>query len=478
MISKISCAQPYRAEALPGAFRNPSGPTVVNRWATRATPLNLVALTLGVAVPITLMGLAAHFYAGWDVIRAVSFWADETTLSAIIAERMDTAAPALIGKHLFGDFAIPYYWVSLADPWSDDPAMVVDYLPPVLVFFKVLAQLGPIAGLVVYLTLMCVALLLPCWIALSGRPLATRIIVMLITGLCSAPALASLDRGNTGGFIPILIFGVAVGMMTQRWNLAVWCLVGAILLKAAPAVLLLIFLARGRWRSAALVVGICVMITLVCFPLVTSEPLSAIDKLLTNMLSFGVVETSYETFMSYNVSMLGGISQVSVIAGLGGLSTFIWEQAGLLCALYILVVTPLFFVRTLDLWFRIILAMSCCSAAVPIAYPYSLNWCIAAAAVLCWVSRGSVGSRHLEGRAPATLVTAVLVVIALLAAPMPFFIPGSESVGHPAGMVAVASASVGLFLPILGYAFLLRSRAQKRSGAGEPAESAGRPVQR
>ncbi|MBU6279886.1 MAG: hypothetical protein KGN78_11640 [Actinomycetales bacterium] len=426
-------------------------------WAPPQSPLNLIALILAVGVPAALLGLALHFYLGVDALRALSFWADERTLAGLISDRMPGNAPVLTGVHLFGDFALPYYWVSLPDPWSSDPQMVVDYLPPVLLIFSGLSAFGSGSALVLYLVGMTVCLLVPCWWALAGQPLAVRIIGTTVIGLLTGPALASLDRGNTQGFLPLLLFGFAVGVLSRRWWLASLCLIGAVTMKVVPILLIVVLLARRQWWWAGVTILLTGVISLGTMPLVTDDPMGALPALVRNMLGFGVVQTTYETFMSYNVSMLGGLAQAAVGIGLPGLSVVVWEHAGSIGALYFVAVLPLLLSNRLELWIRLVLAFACLTAVVPIAYPYALNWTIAAAAVIFLMSQGGRGVEPMHGAVSKYLVTVVVLLVGLLAVPYPIFIPGSEAAGHPASILGLANAALMLAVPAALYVWLLRA---------------------
>lgn len=165
-----------------------------------------------------------------------------------------------IGRHCFSDYSMiadgaiqpnPSDF-TIALPPSYQPIAVGTWAPqriPIALFALPAHWLGaPRLGLIGYLVALTISVLSPAIWASRGAQGLERIVVLVALGAMAIPAWATIDRGNSAGFmVPIaLVFFVA--LRRQRWGLVAVMVILATMVKPQFVLLGVVFLAARQWR--------------------------------------------------------------------------------------------------------------------------------------------------------------------------------------------------------------------------------------
>lgn len=439
-----------------------SAPTSSRRRTAGFAPAgfsgDLMAVVAVIGAIAVIYGSVQHFYFEGAFLDAISYVNDERPLNSIVAGLLgqDPSITA-VGIHAFGDFLLPHYWVTLTNPWLQDGTNMINYLPPALVPFRVLSAVPYQVALGAYELAMFIALATPMAYATRGMRWSHRVLSVVVLGLFAGPAIASLDRANTQGFVPIFLFAAAIAMLRERWGWASVFLVAAGSLKIYPLALVLVMLAARKWKWAAVSVFGTFLLSVVTLPLVSQDLSETFRLVFLNPLNYD--DRTFVQFMSYNVSFAGGVAHGFQLLGLSGAAEWVAGH-GLLFGLFAFVITaPLLWTARIELWVRIILAMLLTTSVMPVSYPYAMNWVVAAAAVAVAMSIGARGSAWFTAHSmPRWQWLPVFLGLALLVPPYPFFVPGSMEQGIPVSALALVSAFVSVALPLALWAGRWRTR--------------------
>lgn len=428
-------------------------------------PLWTLASTTALSAALIVVGAFRSFYFGGSLLESLSYFSDERVTAEIYSDRLGVDPDSLLtGVHVFADFLIPFHWATLANPWIEDVSgYPVNYPPPVMLVMKI-ATLFPYQNAsLIAVALMAVAMVLPMVIALWSRDGALAVLGGAVA-LLSAGSIATLDRGNLQGLIPILLFGFGTFALKNRWGWATAFSVAAISIKPFFVLLLLIYVAERKWRplaAAFLALTIAFGLSFLLFPGNAFESFAA-------WVGYALFFTTPENltgFLTYNNSPTGGLAHWAAFLGMEGLAEFVFLNArAITLGLAVLLLIPVFLTRRLTLPTRLFLVMMASTAALPLYFPYAANWVIAGAAVLFWSTRdpsrwwsreeGST-SGETKNWAGLVLLLGLMAAIVFLLAVAPVFIPGSQLAGYPAGVssllspLAVASVLVGVYASLL-----------------------------
>jgi hypothetical protein len=423
----------------------------------RSVSMNMVAVTLLISTIAMLYGGFRAFYYEGDFLPAISYVTDERYFVELVTSSMDfSPQDVLFGIHAFGDYLLPYSWATLDNPWSGTEP--VNYPPSALVLFKALAFLPYQGSVLLYLGLSAIALMLPMLVASKGLRWSNRVILIVVLAIMTGPAIAVLDRGNTQGFIPLLLFGFAVSILRRRLGWATTFLVIAAAIKIYPLILLAVFVALRyfRWALVALITSLVVILGSLL--LTASKPFDAFREMVGDFTAQG--SSDYTDFMAYNVSLVGSLAHVSEFVGLSSVSVWMADNPWLVIALYVIAVLPLLWITSLPLPVRLVLAMMLTAAVLPVLYPYVLTWGVAAAALIVWSSSRSARK---PGQVPAPLTRILVVAIGALLAVYPFYLPGSMESGYPVGASVLASFFAFVSIPVAMWTYAIRSRSRQPS---------------
>jgi len=407
----------------------------------RTFPLDLAGLTVALGAIATLYGGFRAFYFQVGFLESFSYYSDERPLNEIVNGWIGRdPSETLVGIHAFGDYLLLNVWSQFPNPW-DQPGGV-NYLPPVLLFYKLLGYLPYTFGLYLFLFAIVICLILPMVIASRGRPLLQRALLVTTLAVVTGPAVATLDRANNQGFLPLLLFGFGLAVLKQRWGWASALLAVAMTIKVYPLILVLVLVALRKYRWALLSVSLSVLAILCALPFTTSAGFGGIPLIIENILQFQ--DKSVQQFLQYNVSFTGGLANVAMLLGLTGIGTWIASNALIIVFLYGVAVIPLLWWNRIPLWMRIILAFSFTTALMPITYPYALNWALAGSALAVWVAGRQETTEFLS----RNLTLALAGSLALVTAVLPVLIPGSAEAGRAAGVVSLAACATAILLPL------------------------------
>ena len=428
-----------------------SGPEVQSdsRGLPSSFPLNLAALTAVMSGVAVLYGGIRAFYFEGAFLEAFSYYSDERTFNEIINSLIGRDPEVtLFGIHAFGDYVIGNVWASLDNPWIE--AETVNYLPPVLLLFWILGLLPYSVGLSVFFVAIVGATVAPMVLASRGYPLAVRTLLIVLLAVMTGPALATFDRGNTQGLLPIVLFMFALAVIKQRWGWAAVMIAIATVVKIYPVVLILVFIALRKYRWAVVTVAMSAASVVLTLPIMATGGLGSFGAVIEAVLQWQ--ERTVDDFLQYNVSFAGGVANAAYFLGQPGIGAWVANNAYILIVVYAALVIPVLWIREIEVWIKVIVALSLTTALMPIVYAYALNWVLAASAFAVWITRRS-SPNALQG---PWVMRGLTLVLASGSAVLPVFIPGAMESGRPAGLVAFAALGIYLLLPAVAY--LSRSR--------------------
>ena len=425
------------------------------RVPPKSFPLDLAGWTIGLTTVAAFFGGFRAFYYGGDFLSSFSYVSDERTFNEIVNSWIGRdPQETLFGVHAFGDYLILSVWASFPDPWGQ--LEQVNYPPPILLVYRLLGLLPYDVGFWIYMLALGACLVLPMIIATRTLAFPTRILLVSSLVFLTGPAIATLDRGNSQGFLPILLFGFGIAIMKGRWGWAAVLIAIASVIKVYPIVLILLLIALGKYRWAAATLAWSVALVLVTLPLMTTAGLSGLPVVIGDILQFQ--DRGFNGFLAYNVSFAGGLANAAAFLGLDSVAAWIASNPLVIVALYGIVVIPILWIRSIELWLRVILVISLPTTLMPIVYAYALNWVLAASALAVWVWSRSTDSDPIRPLAARFLLLALAFGTAIL----PVFIPGSAESGRPAGAVSLAAVVIAVALPTA--AWLSRTVGSARSG--------------
>jgi hypothetical protein len=204
--------------------------------------------TAAVLLPIQGLSLIywwiAGSYLGVDTYSSRSF---------LGADEWCTTVSQGLGSHCWGDYYYPLIVVfSQFDPWNSDypsPGPAASFLP-----FMIASVIGTIigfghAGLIVFLGSMTLLIGWSVWVGSKGMQLEPRLILFTTITLFSPPLIATLDRGNSVGFIVPLLVWLYWALRNQSQNQAILAIVLLTIVKPHFAVLIILFLISGQFKT-------------------------------------------------------------------------------------------------------------------------------------------------------------------------------------------------------------------------------------
>lgn len=410
------------------------------RVPPKSFPFDLAGWTIGLTTLAFFYGGIRAFYYGGDFLASFSYVSDERTFNEIANSWIGRdPQETLFGVHAFGDYVISNVWSSFGNAWAE--LEMVIYPPPILLFYRILGFLPYDWGLSVYMVLLVACTLAPMIIATRRLPIGSRILLISVLGLLTGPAIAALDRGNSQGLLPIVLFAFAVTIIKQRWGWAAFLIALAAIIKVYPIALILLLLALRQYKWAAAAVGWSAAMVLVSMPFISTAGIFGLPEVFGDILEFQ--ERTFIDFMAYNVSLAGGLANAAAFLGLGALAAWIAANPLVIVVVYAAVVVPLLWMKSIEVWIRVVLALSLPSTLMPVVYAYALNWVLAASAFTIWIVMNSSAPQVIRPLAARLLLVSFMLGTAML----PVFIPGSAEAGRPAGVVSLAAVAIAFVLP-------------------------------
>lgn len=225
-----------------------------------------------------------------------------------------------IGRHCFADYYSPLNAMSEGIVLPNGYVAPFNYPPtaliPHLVFDEVaeVMNAGPRAGLLMYLCAGLAAVLAPAMYAMRKVSRQARMIVLLLIGPASLPALLVLDRGNSTVLAVPALLAFGVLSRDRRYHFASICLAVAVSLRPQFVLAYLLLIGLRQWK--ALVTGALVTVSVLAAGFLV-WPGNRIDNFVFWMRGL----TSYQEFQSVqddwpaNLSIARAVTHVLQIVG-------------------------------------------------------------------------------------------------------------------------------------------------------------------
>lgn len=175
-----------------------------------------------------------------------------------------------IGRHCFSDYAMVVGAATRDNPWQPypmlepHPTLRLGYpaagILPQLLFGVPAKWLGvPLLGLFGYELALSIAVFSPAIWAARGTQGLERVVVFVALGAAAIPAWATIDRGNSVGFVVPIALTFLVALRRQRWGCVTVMIILASMVKPQFAVLVIALFTARQWRMGGFgVAGIAI----------------------------------------------------------------------------------------------------------------------------------------------------------------------------------------------------------------------------
>lgn len=435
----------------------------------RHLPIDLLSIVVFVSGAAAVYGGVRAFYFNSEFLAPIAYITDERISADLFSPLIDsTAEGVLLGKHLFFDFFISYYWGTLPNPYFD---LGLDFwpnhTPMAMLVGRAWSSLDYALARDLNVSFMAISVAAVGIVSLAGRRwtivlLGTTVLVL------SGPSIAAMDRGNYQGYIPILLLGFGIAALRGRWGWAAALLAIAASFKMYPVILILIFIAERRWRALIGTVLGAAFGNFILLLFFEGSPITSAFEFLYQ--ASRILAHSGQELDIYNTSLAGGIIHWLNFLGVEGiadaLSMYAWVVA---LAGSVALAAILWFRESVPLVIRLIAALMLTTTITTHSFPYTLNWAIAAAGLLFLSSKKHMDTKTSEREISRLLRWTTTISIALFLGFYPIFIPGTMESQRPAGVASLV-APVAYFIFVVGiYSFLWFHR--KVSGATATTES-------
>ena len=466
-----------RGKFLPSTRNSQLDRLVLPAVFERLAPLRILALIVGFGSLATLYGGWRAFYFQSSFLAPIAYITDERPTANLFATLLgDTPDSLLTGIHVFHDFGVSYYWGTLSNPWVENEMNFwPNHSPLAMLLGRFWQNFDYLVASQLNVLVMAVLMLIPIVIATLRRPWHIKVLALAAV-LLSGPFIATLDRGNYQGFIPVLLFGFGYFALKGRWGWAAGMLVIAASLKVYPIILILVLIAERRWRATfATVVGGFAGNVVMLFAF--SGPITETARMY--FLEAGKI-LGLPDLLSYNISFVGGVLHWLQFYGASGAVGLLSSQPSFLVAVGFLLIAPIVWMRrSVPLVIRIVVAFFLTTLATPIVFPYTANWAIAALALVLMTSESEHQPlMHSDRGSAATKpqVVAVSLAVSMVLAFTPVFIPGTVEGGYPAGAQSLVAPVVAILFAVTMWWSHFRTRPRGLDRAmGVRAETAAQP---
>lgn len=385
-----------------------------SEWGTRLVALLLLATAISLG-----FAWVDQFYRGVSVNSILSFMAKDSPWMPV-----HTTAVPIIGGHYFGDFQLPLAWASnirhSLSPYLSS-TIPANYPPVAIVVLAPFTFLPIKIALSFFLFISASVFLIPLWLLLSPLKFPSRVIVLVPIALLTSPFLSMLDRGNDIGIGLGLVAWTVWAWRKERW---LWCgvfLVAAISFKAYPIALLIVPLALRKYRFAAIVLSMSILLNLIALTIIPGgfgRNLRALVPAMTSQqLTTGTQLTSW-SFYSILPKAAG------LLLGPAHIAQFLQPNHILLwlpSAAYLILIFLVIRRQRVPQWCWGALGLASIQLVVPISGVYTTGWaCLAA----IWYMQGQLISGALPaetkpGRMNEDTSLRVLVMLAISATLVP-----------------------------------------------------------
>ena len=455
-----------------------AGGPPIGRWGR----LLVILLSLGLLVALPTAWVTTQ-YKGEEINSALSYPANDGWC------HLGYTAPGF-GIHCFGDYAqaLISAQVDLDLPGAP-PAGVIpgvtnpDYTslyPPVSQYPHVLSALAANSDIgrertfYGYMSLLALAVFAPAlWVAWMWRRSAFAVVPLILIGVAAVPVFATLDRGNSAGFVIPFLLAFAIFLGRDPRPAAPIAAVGAALVRPQFILIAVGLLAVRQWKQAIAAVASFAVITVASFALMpagfTASFRSWYDTV-SGLTSAGVASVTRDIPANPSIprsvtaaaSWVGGAPSALGEAG--------WWVAGqvvsrpLLPVVLILIVTALLFIfapGSVPRSVAVVLSLSIAALSPAVAPVYYLGFALVVGALILRDSGGGTRGLLDEGDTWPHRIWAVAVVVAVTLSLVPLTFRGLAPEGWPVPRQAWVLENVGRlwFLLVVGALAWLLARA-------------------
>jgi Glycosyltransferase family 87 len=215
-----------------------------------------------------------------------------------------------VGSHCFGDFGLAFSGGTQSRIYAEgNPAAMNTPLTALL--FSALRWLPYNHALFVYLGVLVASLITPFLFWSRSNQLGLRLQAAIFFGLISTGGIAAIDRGNHVVVVVPLLFAYLVSIEKSKWKLATFLLVAISLLKFWGIVLVVVLVAKARYKDAFWAIFLTPLITI----LLLIPHGGSLWESLHAMIS-AVVNREYgNAVVRYAFSVQGLVRRVACFAG-------------------------------------------------------------------------------------------------------------------------------------------------------------------
>lgn len=285
------------------------------------------------------------------------------------------------GVHYFGDYFTMNQHALLSDPWSQFNI----YPPAAVALFKLFAIFPYKVGLLLWMSFAIACFVSPIIHASKRFTLGTRIQIIFITVLGSAPVIGTLDRGNCiFVLVPLLYFGYT-SMQNQKYLLSGALIGSAAAVKLYPLLIILFLIVLRKWRVAINSIAVFIFLTL-STALIWSHPIRSILQTIKYANSWNGLDKEGQVMI---FSFAGILNNLLVFFHLSGshFSSFVLTNSrviGVILLIAFLIIS--FGTNELNVF---LLALSTIQLIPTVSYTYTRIWTIVALSLLILNSQGS-----------------------------------------------------------------------------------------
>jgi len=285
--------------------------------------------------------------------------------------------------HWFGDFYANYIVVQTTKPWNygENPNFPASNLTT-----KFLTVFPYELALIFYLLLLACAMVFPLWYATNGLSINLRVLVTLVIGLFSYPALFTLDRANTQGFVPLFVFGYALLNIMGTKSSSLLKNTSALLFAWKIHTWPLLFLSnKSNYKENLKVFFRAFIISCICLIPWLGQIKNSILGLGTTLFGMTTSTADLNIGIWRNQSASGLV--YTLYENMFGSSALLnWRLSITVGLAYLILAVYLVHKRDYPMWINIFLLSSIMQMSVPRGYGYGSSYVIAVIAVLAYES--------------------------------------------------------------------------------------------
>jgi hypothetical protein len=426
-----------------------------------------------------------HYY-NKDVFSSLTYLANDTWCTIGQGQGL--------GVHCFGDYASVVLSTAQQNPWLAAEGHISNYPASGMLpqwFFGAIGYLfnSHRVGLFLYLIVLAVALTAPAIWASKGKTPTMRMITIGLFGLFATPAIMTLERGNSIGFVVPALLAYLVALRRERYTIVVVATIIASLVKPQFILLVLVLIILRKWKYALITLGGALVANVLAYLVWPRDFPASLFQSADAILNYGGGVSLADQFPS-NISLAKGLYWIELWTRflIGRPNPHSWTAQNPMLAsvvvLAVVIVTLIILGRRIPSHIAAIVLMACTSLFVGTSWSYYLVFALPIAAIMLRDPRSGVLDRYrwrgalddLTGSIPKKIavgITAVAVAATLMqiALPIGATIPGTPpadfaqaTVLHTTVDFVPALWLLAVFVILLAWA-LPDKRSHENSGA-------------